>query len=64
MIHPLATMFAALLLCTPVNAMGCSGDHSHRHDADSTEKTSESPDTTSKTSIDAAKGQAAENLNN
>ena len=56
-------MFAALLLCTPVNAMGCSGDHSHKPDGSSTEKTSESPDTTSKKSIDAAKGQAAENLN-
>ena len=64
MIHPLAIVFAALLLCTPVNAMGCSGDNSHKHDGASTEKTSESPDTTSKKSIDAAKGQAAENLNN
>ena len=64
MIHPLATVFAALLLCTPVNAMGCSGDHSHKHDGDSTEKTTDSADKTSKKSIDAAKGQAAENLNN
>ena len=64
MIHPLASVFAAQLLCTPVLAMGCSGDHSQKHEGDSTEKTSETIDTTSKKSIDAAKGQAAENLNN
>ncbi|WP_155728079.1 hypothetical protein [Prochlorococcus marinus] len=64
MIHPLATVFAALLLCTPVHAMGCSGDHSLKHDGVSPEKTSESTDTTSKTSIDASKAKVSESSNN
>ncbi|ABM78112.1 Hypothetical protein P9303_13651 [Prochlorococcus marinus str. MIT 9303] len=64
MIHPFAIVFAALLLCNPVHAMGCSGDRSHKHDGDSTEKMSESTDTTSKTSIDASKAKGSESLNN
>ena len=52
MIRPLATAFAAVLLCTPVNAMGCSGDHSHKNDGDSTEKTNDSADNSSKKSGD------------